>query len=560
MERTPFFYMTYNQANRVGWRTRLLTLSILLTLVGSGFEALPRGAAGPSAQPTGPDRYSVTVVDYTRYYWWLIRWGEDEVECKVVTDHDGLPTPGDIYMDCGEEIYEEWIEQEPCHELDLSLCTGFYLHLIDSKPAQKEIATPLPPPTVQVTLENCDPVYTSFTNICDSEPILVLTGTEPLPGYEILNIEGLYENQPFLCDPRCRLQLPVTDEDGFVIQFWANSSYGDTSEMFEALVRVAITDAGDPDRLFWYADVLSSQWAGVPVASCVDAWGALPPVGGPPQWLSTPPQSEELGTDIPYNYLASQLIRAGAVDVSQCADSGLLPEGGASACGMEAARGAVTAWQNQFDGIILSVARETGVPAHLLKNMFAVESQFWPGLTNREDIGLGQLTVKGADTALLWNPPFFHQFCPSVMDSAECSKGYLHLDEEQQKYVRLALIDAVNATCETCPLKIDLERANFSIGIFAHTLLANCEQAGQLVENVTGETPAGASASYEDLWKFTLTNYHAGPGCLGNALDAAVASQEAEETLVLTWENVASYLEPACQSAINYVDAISRDR
>lgn len=290
MERTPFFYMTYNQANRVGWRTRLLTLSILLTLVGSGFEALPRGAAGPSAQPTGPDRYSVTVVDYTRYYWWLIRWGEDEVECKVVTDHDGLPTPGDIYMDCGEEIYEEWIEQEPCHELDLSLCTGFYLHLIDSKPAQKEIATPLPPPTVQVTLENCDPVYTSFTNICDSEPILVLTGTEPLPGYEILNIEGLYENQPFLCDPRCRLQLPVTDEDGFVIQFWANSSYGDTSEMFEALVRVAITDAGDPDRLFWYADVLSSQWAGVPVASCVDAWGALPPVGGPPEWLSTPPQ------------------------------------------------------------------------------------------------------------------------------------------------------------------------------------------------------------------------------------------------------------------------------
>ena len=90
------------------------------------------------------------------------------------------------------------------------------------------------------------------------------------------------------------------------------------------------------------------------------------------------------------------------------------------------------------------------------------------------------------------------------------------------EYVRLALIDAVNATCETCPLGIDLDRANFSIGVFAHTMLANCEQAGQLVENVTGGT-AGSFASYEDLWKFTLVNYNAGPGCLGNALDATLA-------------------------------------
>ncbi len=124
---------------------------------------------------------------------------------------------------------------------------------------------------------------------------------------------------------------------------------------------------------------------------------------GPPDWLSTPPQSESLGTDIPYNYLAAQLIRAGAVDVSSCADGGLMPEGGASTCGMEAARSAVTAWQNQFDSIILNVAKDTGVPAHLLKNLFAIESQFWPGRSLRNDIGLGQLTERGADTTLLWN-------------------------------------------------------------------------------------------------------------------------------------------------------------
>lgn len=548
--------MRLDHETRFRWRRRLWTLSLALAFAVSVYASTPKEAAAQGTTPPGPDRYSVTVVDYTKYFWWMFYLGEDDIECKIVTDHEGLPTPGDIFVDCGEDLYEEWIEQKPCQEIDVNSCQGLYLHLVDTKPAQKEIASPLPPPTVQVTLENCDPVYTSSTSICDSDPILVLTGIEPLSDYEIISIEGLYEGQPFICDAICRLQLPVTDEDGFIIQFWANSSYGDSSVVFDALVRVAITDAGDPDRIFWYVDVLSSQWMGVPVASCVEAWGALPPVGGPPEWLSTPTASEALGTDIPYNYLAAQLIRAGAVDVGACPDGGLLPDGGASTCGMEAARGAVTAWQNQFDGVILSVAQDTSVPAHLLKNLFAIESQFWPGISNINDIGLGQLTEKGADTALLWNPPFFHQFCPLVMDAAECSKGYLHLSDEQQKYVRLALIDSINATCEACPLGIDLERANFSIGVFAHTMLANCEQAGQLVENVTGGT-AGEAASYEDLWKFTLANYNAGPGCLGNALDATVG-EALEEDQALTWENVSSHLEPACQSAINYVDEISR--
>jgi hypothetical protein len=301
-------------------------------------------------------------------------------------------------------------------------------------------------------------------------------------------------------------------------------------------------------------DVLSSQWAGVPVASCVEAWGVLPPVGGPPEWLSTPMQSEDLGTDIPYNYLAARLILSGMVDASSCPDGGLLSEEAASACGMEVARAAVTQWQNQFDQVILNVAQESGVPAHLLKNLFATESQFWPGKGMKEDVGLGQLTAKGADTTFLWNPPFFYQFCPLVMDSAECGKGYLHLDEEQRKFLRDALIDAVNADCEDCPLGVDLDRANFSIGVFAHTLLANCGQAGQLVENVTGGA-AGASSTYEDLWKFTLVNYNAGPGCLGNALELTLDSGEE-----LTWENLSTHLEPACQGAIEYVNDISASR
>ena len=530
----------------------LLMLSLLLVLAGSAFASTSRGVAAPSNTPPGPDRFSIVTVDYTKYFWWLIEWDQSDVFCKIEIDHEGLPTPGDIYIDCDENVYDTWVEQKPCTELDTKLCKGFYAVLVGKEAAKKDISTKLAAPIVQVSLENCSPVYTSSTNICETDPVLVLTGIEPLPGYTITGIEGLYENQPFKCGAVCRLRLPATNEDGFTLQFWAYSSYGDSSETFSALVRTAQTNAGNPDQSFWYVDVLSDQWAGVPLASCVKDWGVLPPIGGPPAWLSTPTESETLGTDVPYSYLAANLIRKGAVDASYCADGGVFTDGVASACGMEAARTAVTGWQNQFDGLILNVAKNSGVPAHLLKNLFAIESQFWPGANTKSDVGLGQLTEQGADTTFMWNPPFFYQFCPLVMDSGDCKKGYLGLDDKQQEYMRLALINAVNADCEDCPLGIDTDRANFSISVFAQTLLANCGQAGQLVKNFTGGA-AGKSATYEDLWKLTLVNYNAGPGCLGDALDATqIAKQD------LTWENISTHFSPACASTVDYVNTISK--
>jgi hypothetical protein len=299
--------------------------------------------------------------------------------------------------------------------------------------------------------------------------------------------------------------------------------------------------------------VLSDQWAGVPLASCVADWGVLPPIGGPPEWISTPTQSEKLGTDVPYNYLAAKLILHGVVDASSCPDGGLLTEDSASACGMDLARSAVTTWQNQFDDLILNVAKDSGVPAHLLKNLFAKESQFWPGISLKSDIGLGQLTEKGADTTLMWNPPFFYQFCPLIIDSSECKDGYLGLDDAKREYLRLALISAVNANCDACPLGIDLERAKFSITVFAHTLLANCGQASQVVWNYNNSmTPGELGISYEDMWKFTLANYNAGGGCLADAFTVA-----STQSAPLTWEGISPYFAPACQGAVNYVNEIS---
>ncbi len=71
-------------------------------------------------------------------------------------------------MDCGEKLYEKWINNKPCLEADVSQCTGhLYLQLMNTEPAQKQVSTILPPPTVQVTLENCSPVYSSSTSICE---------------------------------------------------------------------------------------------------------------------------------------------------------------------------------------------------------------------------------------------------------------------------------------------------------------------------------------------------------------------------------------------------------
>ncbi|HET7144653.1 MAG TPA: hypothetical protein VFI68_11590 [Anaerolineales bacterium] len=529
-------------------------LSIIIAFSGTAFTRNPQPASAPNPPP-GPDRYTVIAVEYTAYEWTMSTWNGQKKVCTLTTDHEGLPLPGEVYRDCGETIYNKWLTQKPCFTNEKFTCTGYYVVLLGSSPAEKEVAMQLAPASAWISLDDCEPVLSSSTNICESDPTLVITGKEPLPNESIIRIEGTYDGQPFDCDKTdvCKFHIPETGEEGVQVEFWAYSSYGDSSLIYSAQVRVQKVDEGDPDQLYWYVDVLSRQWQGQAVATCADSWNVFPPVGGPPEWLTTPSQSEELSSDIPYTYLAANLIRQGAVDASTCSDGGLDSSNGVNQCGLEKSRAAVKDWQNQFDELIISTAKETGVPARLLKNLFARESQFWPGIYQAAgDVGLGQLTENGADTTLFWNHSFYNQFCPLILDDGACGAGYMHLDDEQQALLRRALVGSVNASCENCPLGLDLTQADFSIGVFAHTMIANCEQAGQVVHNYTGES-AGDVASYEDLWKFTLVNYNAGGGCLAEAITHASGLGTA-----LNWENVSPFLTGACSNAIDYVNDISR--
>jgi hypothetical protein len=112
----------------------------------------------------------------------------------------------------------------------------------------------------------------------------------------------------------------------------------------------------------------------------------------------------------------------------------------------------------------------------------------------------------------------------------------------------------VDATCDNCPLGLDLTRADFSVSVFGRTLLANCEQTGKIVQNVTGDV-AGRALSYEDLWKLTLVNYNAGPGCLSEAVKESY--KPGTET-PLSWDGIAAALDPVCHAAVDYVADISR--
>jgi hypothetical protein len=503
-------------------------------------------ASAADDKPNGPDRFGVLTVDYTNYSWWLSDWGDNQVACSLNVDHEGVPTRGEVFTVCGKVLYDEWVATKPC--ITGTTCSGYYLQLVKSEPAQKKVGVSLPPPVVWVSLQGCTSIRSTFK--CNALPSLVLSGEEPMSGEHITGLVGRRDGVSFTCDALCLVDLAPTGSDGTRFEFWADSSYGDSSVLFTARVRVSASD--DPNDPAWYVDVLSSQWQGAPLAACSLAWDSFPPVGGVSDWLTTPEEATSLATELPYQYLAANLIQHGVVDASSCSDGGMLGNGMASQCGTEASQEAVISWQNSFDGSIFDAAQQSGVPARLLKTIFSRESQFWPGASNGSpEAGLGQMTGGGADTTLLWNQSFYEQFCPSALDGATCKSGYAQLSSTQQDILRSALVASVDATCPGCEMGLDLERSQASVGVFAETLVANCDQAGWIVHNTYGRT-AGVFASYEDLWRFTLVNYHSGPGCLTLAIWETKKRGEP-----LDWEHLSSHLTPVCNSALDYVNFVS---
>jgi len=500
-------------------------------------------------------RQTEIIIPYIETEWWLMQWSDNAFVCRIIIDHVGMPFPDDIFVYCGNSLYQDWLETEACAPAlegdDTSSCSGLYLHKVATEAKERVISIDLPLPEAWISIAGCTLVPPQ--NRCDTLPNLVIRGDEPLPNETITHVQGTYNGIPFLCDGDfCEVPLRPTPDDGVEIIFWVDSSFGDSSNQFKAQVRV--TDGGvsaGPNSGGWIIDIMSNRWQDYQAQGCGPIWGSFEPIGGAPDWLTSPGLPELLTTDEPYLYLAGSLISAGIVDASGCPNGGLEASGYATACGLTEARTEVDEWQNRFDAQIVTVAQETGIPSQLMKNLFAMESQFWPGVYNDSDeFGLGHLTELGADTVLLWNTSFYDQFCPLVLDIEICSLGYPQLSEEDQALLRGATAHTASVDCLGCPADIDLDQANFSIDLFAQTIMANCQQVGQIITNVTGERP-GSVSSYEDLWLFTLANYHAGPGCLSNAISSTRGN-------IITWDMIVSDLEADCPGTQEYIEKISK--
>ena len=505
-----------------------------------------------------PNRTITRTIEVEEHTWWVVQWSDNEVLCDLNVDHAALPTGSEIYYRCGEDTFEAWKETLPCEAAstggDTSTCLGVYLYHSGSQMVEREVQEELPPAEVRISLSGCRPFLYGYR--CSGTPFIELVGKEPLPFEHITKMYLAVGGELHSCETD-HCFFPITEEylDGEYIGFWANSSFGDTSELNDGWLRsIRMEQMEQTSEDSWHVDVLSSQWLGVPPPTCSLEWGAFAPVEGLPAWLRTPDDPEDLASNDPYELLAGRLIRWGFVEAEGCPFDGLLANGMASNCGVEATRGYVDDWQDRFDDRILEVARDVDIPAALIKNVFAQESQFWPGeFPDVKEYGLGALNGEGGDALLLLNFSFYQEFCPLVLSEETCEDPYHELDEDLQEILRGALTIQANVTCADCPGGIDLDKAELSVDLFGQILKANCIQVGGLIYNLTHRR-AGAESSYEDLWRFVLVNYNAGPGCLEEAFMDVLY-----DGFDLDWAHVARALSDmeACEGAVEYVEKVT---
>ena len=258
-------------------------------------------------------------------------------------------------------------------------------------------------------------------------------------------------------------------------------------------------------------------------------------------WAYVPETPDQLYTEERLFFLAGQLIEQGVVDAGTCPSGGLMTNGYANACGMDAAMDMVIIVQNLLNEPILQAYEDVGVPPVILKQLISTESQFWPSQYDAYHYGFGHLTNVGIRNALQWNPDLYNKVCPS---SGDCLTSFSIADQ---------ILSSLVTTCDTCEYGINMQAANRSVDILAESLLGYCYQTERLVYNATGWY-SGYAVDYATIWKLTLMDWNAGSQCVYNTL----ASTFNYTNGPMRWSDISAHVSgDMCIRGLQYANTIT---
>jgi hypothetical protein len=398
--------------------------------------------------------------------------------------------------------------------------------------------------------------YIQAPSGAQAQPYVILKAFTTTPTTESISmISGLVNSKQFVC-PGDTCVLYLDGSSNLVFRAYTNT--GASSEDVIAAINVATTPDGST------VTITSINQFTTFTNVCANTWGAYDEVNA--TWDDFVQFPYELNTNKTLHTLATQLMLNGIVDASDCPAGGLsLNLDWPTACGLEKATPKMIEWQNQYDDYIWLASKDYGIPPRILKTLFEIESQFWPGNSRFyvDEFGLGQLNQLGVDVLLRRDPALYQQVCPGVL--ANCTSPYVSLPPVEQAMIRGAVVSMTDASCPTCDYGLDLAKAKESVALFARLMKANCEQVDYVLALAIQPDPDADAAtataavatvkaggdttltSYEDYWRFTFAAYHSGLSCLQ---DAVIATKK--DKLSVTWENVSEKLK--CKGGSDYVD------
>ncbi len=465
------------------------------------------------------------------YVWTLKAWKDNSVLCEIFKQDDKAPTEEDIRAYCGETVYTKWASSPPCSTFlqsgDTSACEGSFLTYLGYYFRDYTTYTSLDKPSILFSLQNCN-----LGEWCPQSSTILFEGYETMPGQHIREIQIRVGDRMFSCleTASCTYELPLTTAQGAWLEYWVVSSYGDESGHQTFHFRNVYRGANDGQ---YRADILSPQTSNDFAALTWDAFPTLEHPDG--KMYSQVNNSVLLKSNHHLYYLAGKLIFTGKVKASDCLDGGLLSNQMANTCGEEMAYDLTIEWQNEYNDQILSASQKYGIPAQILKAVILQESQFWQEHDLQYEYGLGCLSENGVDVLLSWDIERFLSVCTEAYDEQACSAGYASLSAKDRAYLRGMVLRAIGTDEE--------------IDLIAAVMRANTVQVGQVMQNIT-KVSAVFITTYENLWDFTLANYHVGNQCVADGVTYLYNNE-----IPITFENYCQ-LSTTCPTACLFVERV----